>query len=103
MGTLFQKGGIVKNTIWKLRITKCYMMIWNILNEYNWDDGFAYLDGFAETTELNEWKQFIYFLYNDILSNKYRKDRRSYEIPLTKVQKYKFRKKQIPEIFLTDL
>ena len=101
-----------------------------ILNEYNWDDGFtipkkilsnphcdlalalkifyladgfAYLDGFAETTELNEWKQFIYSLYNDILSNKYRKDRKSYEIPLTKVQKYKFRKKQIPEIFLTDL
>lgn len=101
-----------------------------ILNEYNWDDGFqtpkeildnphcdlalalkifyladgfAYLDGFAEKTELKEWKQFICALYNDILDNKYAKDGGRYEIPLTKVQKYKFRKKQIPEIFLTDL
>ena len=51
-------------------------------------DGFAYLDGFAEKTKSKEWEQFIYSLY---------------KIPLTKVQKYKFRKKQVPEIFLTDL
>lgn len=101
-----------------------------IMNEYNWDDGFsipkkilgnphcdlamalkifyladgfAYLDGFAEKTELEEWKQFMYSLYTDILNNKYRKSSRPYEMPLTKVQKYKFRKKQIPDIFLTDL
>ena len=101
-----------------------------ILNEYNWDDGFetpkkildnphcdlalalkifyladgfAYLDGFAEKTELKEWKQFMHSLYNDILSDKYRESGRRYEIPLTKVQKYKFRKKQIPEILLKDL
>ncbi|MCI8528544.1 MAG: DUF4274 domain-containing protein [Lachnospiraceae bacterium] len=107
-----------------------YLDLEKILNEYNWDDGFAipkkildnphcdlalalkifyladgfaFLDGFAEKTELKEWKQFIDSLYTDILSNKYRKNRRSYEIPLTKVQKYKLRKKQIPEIFLTDL
>ena len=102
----------------------------NLLDEYNWADGFetpieildnpccdlalalkifyladgfAYLDGFAEKSGLNEWKQFIYSLYNNILDNKYKESGRQYEIPLTKVQKYKFRKKQIPEIFLTDL
>lgn len=100
------------------------------LNTYNWDDGFAipekilgsphcdlalalkifyladgfaYLDGFAGKTESKEWNKFISSLYNDILSNKYRKNGRPYQIPLTKVQKYKFRKKQVPEIFLTDL
>lgn len=75
------------------------MMIWNILNEYNWDDGFAYLDGFAGKTELEEWKQFMDSLYTDILNSEYRKSRRPYEVPLTKVQKYKLRKKQTPEIF----
>lgn len=102
----------------------------NILNEYNWDDGFkiprkllnnpdcdlalaleifyladgfAYLDGLVEETWRVEWKQFVCSLYNDILDGKYIKGARRYEIPLTKVQKYKFRKKQIPEVFLTDL
>ena len=65
-----------------------------LLDEYNWDDGFeipkeilsnpycdlalalkifyladgfAYLDGFAEKGRLDEWEQFIYSLYNNIL------------------------------------
>ena len=107
-----------------------YSDLEKLLDEYNWDDGFeiateildnpycdlalalkviyladgfAYLDGFAEKSELNEWKQFIHSLYNNILGNKYKESGRRYEIPLTKIQKYKFRKKQIPEIFLTDL
>ena len=102
----------------------------NILNEYNWDDGFkipekllndpncdlvlalkifyladgfAYLDGLAEETRQEEWKLFISSLYTDILSGKYIKSDRRYDIPLTKVAKYKFRKKQIPEVFLMDL
>lgn len=97
-----------------------------ILYEYNWDNGFAipkkilsnphcdlalvlkifyladglaYLDGFAEKTELKEWKHFISSLYNDILSNKYRKSRRTYKIPLTKVQKYKFKKTDTGDFF----
>ena len=100
------------------------------LNEYNWDDGFeipkkilndqncdlalaleifyladgfAYLDGFAEETGLEEWKQFIDSLYKDILSGKYSRTSSQYEIPLTKVQKYKFRRKSVPDIFLLDL
>lgn len=101
-----------------------------ILNEHNWDDGFkipwkllnnpdcdlalaleifyladgfAYLDGLAEETWQAEWKHFISSLYTDILSGKYQKSDRRYNNPLTKVEKYKFRKKQIPEVFLTDL
>lgn len=100
------------------------------LNEYNWDDGFeipekilrnqncdlalaleifyladgfAYLDGFAKETGLKEWKQFIDKLYKDILSGKYPRTSSKYEIPLTKVQKYKFKRKSVPEIFLLDL
>lgn len=107
-----------------------YSDLQKALQEYNWDDGFeipeeilrnancdlalalevfyladgfAYLDGHAEGTGLEEWKQFIDKLYRDILSGKYVKTSNQYEIPLTKVQKYKFRKKSVPEIFLSDL
>lgn len=100
------------------------------LGEYNWDDGFevpnkilndpvcdlalalevfyladgfALLNGFANKTRLEDWKQFIITLYDNILNGKYLKTNNRYEIPLTKVQKYKFRKKSVPEIFLTDL
>ena len=48
-------------------------------------DGFAYLDGLAEETRQEEWKQFISSLYTDILSGKYIKSDRRYDIPLTKV------------------
>lgn len=100
------------------------------LNEYNWDDGFkfpqkllnqpdcdlalaleifyladgfAYLDGYAEETSLEEWKRFICSLYDDIINGRYIKSDRQYEIPLSKVERYKLRKKQIPEVFLADL
>ena len=100
-----------------------------VLDEYNWDDGFdipkeilrnqncdlalaleifylgdgyAYFIGAADEVgpEQEEWKQFISALYNDILCGKYPKTSRQYEIPLNKVQKYKFRKNSVPEIFL---
>lgn len=100
------------------------------LNEYNWDDGFEILeeiladpvcdlaleleifylgDGYAcledltKTTELKEWGRFIVGLYSDILNNKFPKAGKPFENPLSKVQKYKLRKKGISEIFLTDL
>lgn len=66
-------------------------------------DGFAYLDSSAKDTGLKEWKQFIDTLYKDILCGRYCRTDNMYEIPLTKVQKYKFRKKSVPEIFLLDL
>lgn len=102
------------------------------LNEYNWDnrfeipkeiladpgcdlalalalevfylaDGYGYLEKSTKTTVLEEWNEFITILYNDILNNKFPKTDTSFEIPLSKVQKYKLRKKGISEIFLTDL
>ncbi|MBO5092909.1 MAG: DUF4274 domain-containing protein [Lachnospiraceae bacterium] len=100
------------------------------LNHYNWDDGFevpqkilsdpdcdlalalevfylsdgyAYLEDFSQTTALTEWKDFMTALYHDILNNKFPKTNAPFEIPLTKVQKYRLRKKGISEIFLTDL
>ena len=41
--------------------------------------------------------------YEDILDNRFPKTDASFEIPLSKVQKYKLRKKGAAEIFLTDL
>ena len=30
-----------------------------MIDNYNWDDGFAYLDNFEMETSLKEWEQFI--------------------------------------------
>ena len=43
------------------------------------------------------------FCYEDILDNRFPKTDAPFEIPLSKVQKYKLRKKGAAEIFLTDL
>lgn len=102
----------------------------NRLNEYNWDDGFKvpreiladadcdlalalevfyladgyrYLERSRKTTKLQKWNRFITVLYDDIVNHKFPKTDTSFEIPLSKVQKYKLRKIGIPEIFLTDL
>jgi len=102
----------------------------SLLDQYNWDegfetpkkilsnpncdlalaleifylaDGFAYLAGLAEESRRKEWTGFIDSLYHDIAGGKYTIGNGQYKIPLTKVQKYKFMKKQIPEVFLTDL
>lgn len=98
--------------------------------EYNWDDGFEvprtiladpdcdlalaleifylaggyeYLEKSAKRTKLQKWNPFITVLYEDILDNRFPKTDASFEIPLSKVQKYKLRKKGAAEIFLTDL
>ncbi len=102
------------------------------LNKYNWDDGFevpekilknqncdlalaleiffladgfAYLDNMEKEkqTGSEEWRQFIDNLYNDILNGKYPKTGNCFKNPLTKVARYKFGKKSVPEIFLLDL
>lgn len=46
---------------------------------------------------------FLGMLYNHIAAGKYQKSMRHYEIPLTKIQRYKLERKQIPAVFLTDL
>lgn len=101
------------------------------LNRYNWDDGFTvpkqiisdvncdlalalevfYLsDGFVYLQNMisgiernNEWNDFVAALYCDIESGKYIKTGNQFEIPLSKVQKYKLLKSNVPSVFLTDL
>ena len=56
----------------------------------------------------DDWERPVYRdkngnLYKDIIDGKYKKTKSVFEIPLSKVQKYKFIKKQVPEVFLTDL
>ena len=102
----------------------------HLLLEYNWDDGFglpkellenpdcdlalaleifyladgySYLIDKSRSTSLKEWKLFVEKLYNDILEGKYIQTASTFENPLTKVQRYKLKKQQIPDIFLTDL
>lgn len=101
-----------------------------LLNEYNWDDGFdlakemlenpdcdlalaleifyladgySYLIDKSRSTSLKAWKLFVEKLYNDILEGKYIQTASTFENPLTKVQRYKLKKQQIPDIFLIDL
>lgn len=101
-----------------------------LLNEYNWDDGFdlpkkilenldcdlalaleiffladgcRYLVDRSNNTSLKAWKFFIERLYADILEGKYIQTESNFKNPLTKVQRYKLKKLQIPEIFLRDL
>ena len=65
--------------------------------------GYEYLEKSARRTKLQKWNPFITVLYEDILDNRFPKTDTSFEIPLSKVQKYKLRKKGAAEIFLTDL
>lgn len=106
---------------------RSYNDLENIIEEYNWDDGFvipqeilnspdcdlalalkifyladgyAYLEEPTEHTALDAWSLFISTLYRDIINGRYVNCGRRYEIPLTRVQRYKLQKKQVPEIFL---
>ncbi|WP_252871370.1 DUF4274 domain-containing protein [Roseburia inulinivorans] len=81
----------------------------NMLNEYNWDngfeipkeiladprcdlalaleifylsDGYAYLEDLEKTTDLKEWNSFITALYDDISNNKFPKTGKSFKIPI---------------------
>lgn len=100
------------------------------LNEYNWDDGFDFpkellktpdcdlalaleifylADGYyylivkSRSTSFKEWKLFVEKLYADILDGKFIQTASTFKNPLTKVQRYKLKKQQIPDIFLIDL
>ena len=101
-----------------------------LLNEYNWDDGFdlpkrilenpdcdlalaleiffladgcRYLVDKSNDTSLKEWKFFMERLYADIGEGKYVQTESTFKNPLTKVQRYKLKKLQVPDIFLMDL
>lgn len=101
-----------------------------LLNEYNWDDGFdlpkkllddldcdlalaleifyladgySYLVEYKGCTSQSEWTLFVDKLYNDILNGKYIQTASTFDNPLTKVQRYKLKKQQIPDVFIIDL
>ncbi len=66
-------------------------------------DGYGYLQKEREDNTLERWNSFISDLYHDILNCRFPSTGNSFKIPLNQVQKYKLRKKQVPELFLTDL
>ena len=116
---------LINRNLWGVKMV--YNDLENMLNEYNWDngfeipkeiladprcdlalaleifylsDGYAYLEDLEKTTDLKEWNSFITALYDDISNNKFPKTGKSFKIPLSKVQKYKLQKKGISKIFL---
>ncbi len=66
-------------------------------------DGYSYLIDKSRSTSLQEWKLFVEKLYSDILEGKYIQTASTFKNPLTKMQRYKLKKQQIPDIFLIDL
>ena len=50
-----------------------------------------------------KWTAFMEKLYTDILKGRYAKGPGAFKNPLTKVQKYKLRKLDTPDIFLEDI
>lgn len=110
---------------------KCYTLD-KILDYYNWDDGFElpleiihhpncelatalkafylangelYLQDQALVSKPTEWLNFLKCLYERIISGCYSGKYIGFEIPLTKVQKYKLLKAvpEIPAVFLEDI
>ena len=98
---------------------------------YNWDDGFTFPTRIADhpncdlavalelfwlsdsdavyfgdspaTSYNSDWHLFSRTLANKILNNDYPVGSGSFELPLTKVQVYTFRKRGLPEVFLTNI
>ena len=66
-------------------------------------DGYACLCGRTENTGLSEWKEFILSLYDSIRKGRYPKTETKFQVPLSRAAKYKFRKDQVPDVFLNDL
>lgn len=101
------------------------------LDDYNWDDGFDFpkqilanpncdlalalevfylADGYEylidmkrDDWKLEKWLCFVEKLYADIKKGVYMKGNHSFENPLSKVQCYHLRKKNVPEVFLTSI
>ena len=98
---------------------------------YNWDDGLSfptriadhpncdlavalelfwlanadavYLGDSSETSYNADWYAFSQTLASRILTNHYPVGSGSFELPLTRVQVYNFRKRGLPDVFLTDV
>ncbi len=99
-----------------------------LISEYNWDNGFHvpkmvieskncelatamrtfYLsDGYSyllnNIHENTERFKFISCLFERILTGHFSKGGLSFKIPLTKTQKYKLKKSNVPDVFLIDI
>ena len=68
-------------------------------------DGCTYLTEKPTESELTEWFEFISQLYEKILAENYKKTNIAFNVPLSRVQKYKLSKILLPEesVFITDL
>ena len=101
------------------------------LFDYNWDDGFSFPQNLLNNDECDlalaldifyladgygyiqnypnvdygteDWLNFIETLMKDIIEDRYKKTDNHYEIPLTKVQKYKLNKLGVPKILISDI
>lgn len=75
------------------------------LNEYNWDDGFEIPKEIlaAPGCDLALALEIFYLSDGYAFLGNLTKTSTAFEIPLSKVQKYKLQKKGISKIFLTDL
>lgn len=108
-----------------------YEVLKQQLFDYNWDDGFGFLQNLLNDDECDlalaldifyladgygyiqnypnvdygteDWLNFIETLMKDIVEGRYKKTDNHYEIPLTKVQKYKLKKLGVPEVLILDI
>ena len=94
--------GVPKKT---LNDTNCDLAL--ALELFYLGDGCAYFEKMSQGASADEWQtewySFISRLYEEILRGKYPQTEQHYEIPLSKVQRYKLRKSKIPEVFLADI
>lgn len=56
-------------------------------------DGLRYLEDKSNNTNLSQWSSFIKNLYDSILGGKYQKGEIGFQVPLSKVQLFKLKKK----------
>ena len=67
-------------------------------------DGYGYIQNYPNVDYGTEdWLNFIETLMKDIIEDRYKKTDNHYEIPLTKVQKYKLNKLGVPKILISDI
>jgi TPR repeat protein len=68
-------------------------------------DGYRYLLRFTgeEPEGLADWREFIEQLYAGITENRFPDMDHAYQVPLTKVQKFRLKKAGVPEIFLENV
>jgi hypothetical protein len=102
-----------------------------LARDHNWDDGFGvpravadhpncdlavalelfwlanadavYLGEATERKGNEDWRSFSALIAQRVLADHYRPKSGRFRVPLTKVQIYNFRKKALPEVFLSDV